>query len=69
MDFVIESKRSVFAIEVKAATRWNDDDLSGLRAFLDRTPDCKAALLVYNGKEAQKIGDRLYAIPMGTALS
>ena len=69
VDFVIESKRSVFAIEVKAATRWNDDDLSGLRAFLDRTPDCKAALLVYNGKEAQKIGDRLYAIPMGTALS
>ena len=69
VDFVIESKRSVFAIEVKAATRWNDDDLSGLRAFLDRTPDCKAALLVYNGNEAQKIGDRLYAIPMGTALS
>ena len=69
VDFVIESKRSVFAIEVKAAARWHDDDLAGLRAFLERTPDCKAALLVYNGKEALKIGDRLYAIPMGMALS
>jgi len=69
VDFVIESKRSVFAVEVKAATRWNDDDLAGLRAFLERTPDCKAALLAYNGKEAVKIGDRLYAIPMGAALS
>lgn len=69
MDFVIESKRSVFAVEVKAASRWNDDDLSGLRAFLARTPDCKAALLVYNGKDAHKIGDRLYAIPMGTVLA
>lgn len=69
VDFVIESNRSVFAIEVKAATRWNDDDLAGLRAFLERTPDCKAALLVYNGRESMKLGDRLYAIPMGTALS
>jgi predicted AAA+ superfamily ATPase len=69
VDFVIESNRSVFAIEVKAATRWNNDDLAGLRAFLERTPDCKAALLVYNGRESMKLGDRLFAIPMGTALS
>jgi hypothetical protein len=45
-----------------------NDDLAGLLAFLERTPDFKAALLVYNGKEAIKIGDLLYAIPMGTAL-
>jgi len=30
--------------------------LSGLRAFIDRTPSCIAAVLAYNGKEAAKLG-------------
>ena len=42
MDLVIEPGRKVLAIEVKAATRWSGGDLSGLRAFLDRTPACVA---------------------------
>jgi predicted AAA+ superfamily ATPase len=65
VDFVIETDRRVFAVEVKAATRWSDGDLSGLRAFLARTPDCAAAVLAYNGKEAAKLEDRLWVIPMG----
>ena len=65
VDFVIETDRRVFAVEVKAATRWNDGDLSGLRAFLVRTPDCAAAVLAYNGEEAAKLEDRLWVIPMG----
>jgi len=68
VDFVIETSRKVFAIEVKAATRWSESDLSGLRAFLDRTPACVAAVLAYNGKEAVKLGKRLWAIPMGQLL-
>jgi hypothetical protein len=68
VDFVIETNRKVFAVEVKAATRWSESDLSGLRAFLDRTPDCVAAVLAYNGKEAAKLGERLWAIPMGQLL-
>lgn len=68
VDFVIEAGRRVFAIEVKSATRWNEGDLSGLRAFLDRTPACAAALLAYNGREAAKLDDRLWAIPMGHLL-
>ena len=68
VDFVIEVGRRVFAIEVKAATRWRDGDLAGLRAFLDRTPACVAAVLAYNGKEAAKLGDRLFAIPIGALL-
>ena len=68
VDFVIEVGRTVFALEVKAATRWTDSDLSGLRAFLDRTPACVAAVLAYNGKEAVKLGDRLYSIPLGHLL-
>lgn len=69
VDFVIEAGRKVFAIEVKAATRWNESDLSGLRVFLGRTPACVAAVLAYNGKEAVKLDDRLYAIPLGHLLT
>jgi hypothetical protein len=65
VDFVIELGRKVFAIEVKAATRWSEGDLSGLRAFLERTPACVAAVLAYNGKEAVKLDERLFAIPLG----
>lgn len=68
VDFVIETGRKVFAIEVKAATRWSDSDLSGLRAFLERTPACVAAVLAYNGKEAVKLDKRLFAIPAGKLL-
>lgn len=65
VDVVIEEGRKVFAIEVKAATRWPDSDLSGLRAFLDRTPNCIAAILAHNGKDSVKLGDRLWAIAIG----
>jgi predicted AAA+ superfamily ATPase len=68
VDFVIEAGRQVFALEVKAATRWTESALSGLRAFLDRTPACVAAVLAYNGKEAVKLDARLWAIPMGHLL-
>jgi hypothetical protein len=68
VDFVIEVGRNVFAIEVKAATRWGESDLSGLRAFLKRTPACVAAVLAYNGKEAVKLGERVFAIPLGKLL-
>jgi uncharacterized protein len=68
VDLVIEHNRKVVAIEVKAATRWTERDLSGLRAFLDRTPDCRAAVLACNGDEAVKLGERLWVIPMGHLL-
>jgi len=69
VDFVIEAGRDVFAIEVKAATRWSEGDLSGLRTFLDRTPACIAAILAYNGRVAVRLDDRLWAIPMGQLLA
>lgn len=69
VDFVIEYKRKVTAIEVKAATRWSDSDLSGLRAFMERTPACVAAVLAYNGRDAVQLDDRLFAIPLGHFLS
>ena len=68
VDLVIEDGRKVLGIEVKAATRWNEGDLSGLRAFLQRTPACQAAILAYNGKESVKLDERLFAIPIGKLL-
>ncbi len=65
VDFVIEEGRRVYAIEVKAATRWTEKDLSGLRTFIDRTPECDKAMLAYNGEETVKLGDKLWAVPIG----
>ena len=69
VDLVIESGRKVFAVEVKAATRWGESDLSGLRAFVERTPACVAAVLAYNGKDAVQLDKRLFAIPLGHLLA
>jgi predicted AAA+ superfamily ATPase len=69
VDFVIESGSRILAIEVKAASRWDQTDLSGLQAFLDRTPACVAAILAYNGKQSVQLANRLWAIPMGQLIS
>jgi len=68
VDFVIETGRQVFAIEVKAATRWDDSDLAGLRAFVGKTPACLAAVLAYNGRAAVQLDDKLFVIPLGHLL-
>ena len=34
VDFVIEAGRACMAVEVKATARWDERDLSGLKAFL-----------------------------------
>lgn len=69
VDFVIEAGRETLAVEVKAASRWDDRALSGLRAFLSRTPGCRAAILAHNGTEAVRLDDRLWAVPLGLLLS
>jgi hypothetical protein len=69
VDFVIEAGRRVVAIEVKAATRWSASDLGSLRAFSDRTPSCVAGVLAYNGREAARLDDKLFAIPLGHLLA
>jgi predicted AAA+ superfamily ATPase len=69
VDFVIEAGRAVLAIEVKAATRWTDSDLAGLRAFVGRTPTCAAAVLAHNGRQAVQLDGKLFAIPLGHLLA
>lgn len=69
VDFVVSRGRDIVAIEVKAGSRFNDKDLSGLRAFADKTPGVRACVLAYNGGETVKLGDRLFAIPIASLLS
>jgi predicted AAA+ superfamily ATPase len=69
VDFVIEVGRDTLAIEVKAAARWDERDLAGLRAFLEKTPRCRAALLAYGGSDLVTLADRLWAVPLATLMS
>lgn len=69
VDFVIEAGAACWAVEVKAAERWDARDLAGLKAFLERSPHCKAAILAHNGKAPVRLGEKLWALPLGLLLS
>jgi predicted AAA+ superfamily ATPase len=69
VDFVIEKGRDTLAIEIKSAARWDERDLAGLKAFLDKTKQCRLAILAYGGRETVRLGDRLWAVPLAAVLS
>jgi hypothetical protein len=69
VDFVIGSGRRVVAVEAKAGARFGDRELAGLRAFLAKTGRAGLGLLAYRGSEVVPLGERLYAVPVGTLLS
>jgi hypothetical protein len=69
VDVVLEWGGRILAMEIKAGTRWERRDLSGLRAFLKKTPECEAAVLAYNGTEAVELGGRIWALPLSLLLS
>jgi predicted AAA+ superfamily ATPase len=69
VDFIVEVGRNCVAMEVKSSARWQKKDLSGLEAFLAATPHCVAGVLCYHGAEAVRLGERLWALPLGLVLS
>jgi uncharacterized protein len=69
VDFIIEAGKSCMAFEIKSGSRWQDKDLAGLRAFLNATPNCKAAILCHNGEHSVGLGDRLWALPISLVIS
>jgi predicted AAA+ superfamily ATPase len=69
IDFIVEVGRNCLAIELKSSARWQKKDLSGLEAFLAATPHCVAGVLCYNGTEAVRLGEKLWALPLGMVLS
>ena len=69
VDFVIEAGRSCIALEIKSAARWQEKDLSGLKAFLSATRHCKAGVLCHNGEDAVRLGPKLWALPVSLVLA
>jgi hypothetical protein len=69
VDFVIEHKRHCVAVDVKAASRWSESDLTPLRAFLERTPSCHAAILAHNGESVAKLGPKMWAMLLAMVLA
>ena len=69
VDFVISHKRRCIAVEVKAASRFRERDLAGLRAFREKTPGAPVGILAYNGAEAFAPEKGLFVIPLGLLLS
>jgi len=69
VDFVIETGFGTIAIEVKNSSRWQDRDLSGLRAFIATSPSCLAGILAYAGSRPVSLGDKIWAVPIPTLLS
>ena len=69
VDFVVSQGSRAVAIEVKAAARIGDRDLAGLKALKAKTPGMRAGIVAYNGTEVLRLGDDLYAVPLGLLLS
>jgi predicted AAA+ superfamily ATPase len=57
------------AIEVKDKKRWDAGDLSGLKAFIEATPQCITGILAYNGTETVRLGEKIWAVPAGMIIS
>ena len=69
VDFILEVGRNCVAIEIKAGARWQEKDLSGLKAFISTSPHCRAAILAYNGSHAVQLEERIWALPISLVLS
>ena len=68
VDFVIEVGREVMAVEVKSGPRPKESDLSSLRAFMARTPQCRLGVLAHGGRTIARMGEKLWSLPIGTLL-
>jgi predicted AAA+ superfamily ATPase len=68
IDFVLEQGSKVLGIEVKAAERFDNRDLRGLRAFL-RNNDCATGILAFNGAQTINLEDRMLTVPLSLLLS
>lgn len=69
VDFILEKGRSTYAIEVKNSSRWHENDLIGLKAFIGSAKNCRVAILAYNGIETLKLADKIWAVPISLLIS
>mgnify|MGYP003876568147 FL=1 len=69
VDFIVEIGSETIAIEVKNGSRWQERDLTGIKAYLSSSKGCRAAILAYNGNDVVKLEERIWAVPIGLLLS
>jgi hypothetical protein len=64
VDFVVEAGAKLLAIEVKASAHVSLAHAANLRRFADEYGDaCHGALLLHDGDEITRLGDRVFAVP------
>lgn len=69
VDFVLESRRRLLPIEVKASRRVTSEDARNLETFLDEYEDLAPfGVVVHGGAEARLVTRRVVAIPLSLAL-
>jgi predicted AAA+ superfamily ATPase len=69
VDFIVEIGSETIAIEVKNGSRWQERDLVGMKAYLNSSKRCRAAILAYNGHEVVKLENKIWAVPISLLLS
>lgn len=69
VDFIIEIGSETIAIEVKNSSRWQERDLSGIKAYLGSSKRCRSAILAYNGNEVVKLENKILAVPISMLLN
>lgn len=69
VDFVIEQKGTVVPVEIKATGRPQSSDIAHLRLFLDEyKKGVPHGILIHTGPRAERLADRIWAIPLSVAL-
>lgn len=66
VDFVLERERRLVGIEVKASATVKAEDTRGLKRLQDAAGKAFACgIILHDGERIQRIGDRLFAMPVG----
>jgi predicted AAA+ superfamily ATPase len=63
VDFVIERKRKLLAIEVKAGSAPGPRDVVHLKTFCAEYPEARGGVLLHGGDESYWLGENILAVP------
>jgi hypothetical protein len=63
VDFIFEYGKKFIAIEVKFSASAGFGDVKNLRFFLEEYPEAVGGLLLYNGREIRRLGEKILAVP------
>ena len=70
VDFVLETRRRLLPVEVKASSHVGGGDLRHLQAFLDEYGDrAPFGLILYGGDECRLVAGRIVAVPLTAAVA